>query len=80
MTCNSCHQSEMVPTQVPRVSQGLGKLGYIIAIGAVLIVGAGVGVGLAVALDGGIDLEWSCALGFSWTLDCERVLAGGVSR
>ena len=23
---------------------------------------------------------WSCALGFSWTLDCERVLAGGVSR
>ncbi len=22
----------------------------------------------------------SCALGFSWTLDCERVLAGGVSR
>ena len=28
-------------------------------------------------------LRWeqiSCALGFSWTLDCERVLAGGVSR
>ena len=29
-------------------------------------------------------LDWiasvSCALGFSWTLDCERVLAGGVSR
>ena len=24
--------------------------------------------------------EHSCALGFSWTLDCERVLAGGVSR
>ena len=24
--------------------------------------------------------EVSCALGFSWTLDCERVLAGGVSR
>ena len=24
--------------------------------------------------------EFSCALGFSWTLDCERVLAGGVSR
>ena len=24
--------------------------------------------------------EQSCALGFSWTLDCERVLAGGVSR
>ena len=23
---------------------------------------------------------YSCALGFSWTLDCERVLAGGVSR
>ena len=22
----------------------------------------------------------SCAPGFSWTLDCERVLAGGVSR
>ena len=22
----------------------------------------------------------SCALEFSWTLDCERVLAGGVSR
>ena len=26
-----------------------------------------------------LELE-SCALGFSWTLDCERVLAGGVSR
>ena len=26
MTCNSCHQGEMVPTQVPRVSQGLGVL------------------------------------------------------
>ena len=27
-------------------------------------------------------VDWfnSCALGFSWTLDCERVLAGGVSR
>ena len=27
-------------------------------------------------------ISWiaSCALGFSWTLDCERVLAGGVSR
>ena len=24
--------------------------------------------------------QLSCALGFSWTLDCERVLAGGVSR
>ena len=59
MTCNSCQQGEMVPTQVPRVSQGLGKLGYTIAIGAVLIVGAGVGVGLAVALDGGVDLEWA---------------------
>ena len=26
-----------------------------------------------------IVLTPSCALGFSWTLDCERVLAGGVS-
>ena len=26
------------------------------------------------------EYELSCALGFSWTLDCERVLAGGVSR
>ena len=29
------------------------------------------------------DASWiddSCALEFSWTLDCERVLAGGVSR
>ena len=25
-------------------------------------------------------LSGSCALGFFWTLDCERVLAGGVSR
>ena len=24
--------------------------------------------------------RWSCALEFSWTLDCEKVLAGGVSR
>ena len=27
-----------------------------------------------------LEHEQSCALGFSWTLDCERVLAGGVSR
>ena len=27
-----------------------------------------------------VTAAWSCALGFSWTLDCERVLAGGVSR
>ena len=27
-----------------------------------------------------LPLMGSCALGFSWTLDCERVLAGGVSR
>ena len=28
-----------------------------------------------------LEAGWpSCALGFSWTLDCERVLAGGVSR
>ena len=29
------------------------------------------------------DASWiddSCALEFSWTLDCERILAGGVSR
>ena len=26
------------------------------------------------------ETKESCALGFSWTLDCERVLAGGVSR
>ena len=26
------------------------------------------------------DRSSSCAPGFSWTLDCERVLAGGVSR
>ena len=34
-------------------------------------------VTLAVGLGAGPS---SCALGFSWTLDCERVLAGGVSR
>ena len=28
----------------------------------------------------GKDERSPCALGFSWTLDCERVLAGGVSR
>ena len=27
-----------------------------------------------------VSPDGSCALGFSWTLDCERVLAGGVSR
>ena len=27
-----------------------------------------------------LGIRGSCALGFSWTLDCERVLAGGVSR
>ena len=34
-------------------------------------------------LEAGVPLarrRSSCALGFSWTLDCERVLAGGVSR
>ena len=59
MTCNSCHEGEMVPTQVSRVSQGLGKLGYTIAVGVVLLIGAGVGVGLAVTLDGGFDLDWA---------------------
>ena len=28
----------------------------------------------------GLAYGLSCALEFSWTLDCERVLAGGVSR
>ena len=31
-------------------------------------------------LTGALLDRLSCALGFSWTLDCERVLAGGVSR
>ena len=35
---------------------------------------------LLVALTAWVVLWLSCALGFSWTLDCERVLAGGVSR
>ena len=37
----------------------------------------GAGQGAREAARGGGE---SCALGFSWTLDCERVLAGGVSR
>ena len=32
------------------------------------------------SLEGDRTAQLSCALGFSWTLDCERVLAGGVSR
>ena len=35
---------------------------------------------LAVFPSTGATCRCSCALGFSWTLDCERVLAGGVSR
>ena len=41
----------------------------------VLIVGAAVYFLMPVDL-----VPDSCALEFSWTLDCERVLAGGVSR
>ena len=37
---------------------------------------ADIGWGMSLGRRGGS----SCALGFSWTLDCERVLAGGVSR
>ena len=37
-------------------------------------------VGLAELRLRGLAPRASCALGFSWTLDCERVLAGGVSR
>ena len=39
--------------------------------------GSGLGV---LTLEDGISTPLSCALGFSWTLACERVLAGGVSR
>ena len=37
-------------------------------------------IGVMYANGRGVPQDDSCALGFSWTLDCERVLAGGVSR
>ena len=35
---------------------------------------------LELVFGSGLLLSGSCALEFSWTLNCERVLAGGVSR
>lgn len=48
----------MEPTQVSRVALGLGRTGYTIALGAVLILGGVVGLGLAVAREGSVDLSW----------------------
>ena len=59
MTCENCNEGELVPTQVPRLSQGLGRTGYAVALGTVLILGAFAGLGLAVALEGGFDLDWA---------------------
>ena len=63
------------------------KLGLPVATATMLAtwMGAGTIMGAAGAAYGGgflavIADPFSCAPGFSWTLDCERVLAGGVSR
>ena len=52
----------------------LAGLISLVAVTVVINVGTGVNV-----VWGGVG-GTSCALEFSWTLDCERVLAGGVSR
>lgn len=59
MTCENCSEGELVPTQVPRLSQGLGRTGSAVALGAVLVLGAFAGLGVALALDGGVDLGWA---------------------
>ena len=56
MTCERCHDGELKPTQVSRMSEGLGKIGYGVGIGAVLMVGASIGLGLALVRQGGLDL------------------------
>ena len=58
MTCEKCHESEMVPTQVPRVAQALRGMGDTVALSAVLTLGAVFGLGLAVVSQGGVDFSW----------------------
>ena len=59
MTCKKCHEGELIPTQVPRVALGLGRVGYTVAFGAALLLGAVVGLGLAAVGEGGVDLSWA---------------------
>ena len=70
----------MVPTQVPRMAQGLGKMGYTLALGAVLVVGAVVGLGLAVARDGSVDLSWALVATPVFLLVCTPLVAFGALR
>ena len=70
----------MVPTQVPRVAQGLGTMGYTVALVAVLLMGAVVGLGLAVAREGSVDLSWALVATPVLLLACTPLVAFGAFR
>ena len=55
MTCEKCNNGDVEPTQVSRMSETIGRIGYGIGTGAVLAVGASVGLGLALVREGGMD-------------------------
>ena len=57
MMCERCHAGELAPTQVPRLSDGTGKVAYLVGSGVVLMVGASVGFGLALVREGGVEPE-----------------------
>lgn len=70
----------MVPTQVSRAALGIGSMGYAIAVGAVLILGAVVGLGLAVVREGGVDLSWALIATPAILLACTPQVVFGAVR
>ena len=70
----------MVPTQVSRLAQGLGRMGYPLALGAVLMLGAVLGLGLAVARQGSVDLSWALVAMPVFLLVCTPLVAFGALR
>ena len=70
----------MVPTQVPRVALGLGRMGYTVAFAAVLMLGALVGLGLAVVRQQGLDLGWALVATPVFLLACTPLVVVGAMR
>ena len=80
MTCENCHEGQLVPTQVSRLSQGLGRTGNIVALGGVLLLGAFAGLGLAVVLEGGVDLSWALVATPAILVACTPFVLFGAIR
>ena len=80
MRCRNCHEGEMKPAQVARVSEGLGVIGYTVTFCTVLTLGAGVGWGLAVMDDGGLDLSWALIVTPVVLIACTPIVIIGALR